>query len=132
MTDLRSALLAELDKRIEACRVVEVHSPGPWSVGMSPFYLYDANGKEVTEDQFIFGPTKRHIAAHDPTRMLALYEWLRIEVAKHHAVRSVLWNPPPGCWRCAQDQHGLLAENDSCLFVAALAAALDVRVAVKP
>lgn len=85
MTDLRAALLTELDERIAGCRAVESYG-------------------------------------------LPLYEWLRGEVEKHHATRSVLWNPPPGRWVCAQDQHALLAENDACLFVAGLAAALGVRI----
>ena len=130
----REWVLAEIDRLVEGCRTA---TPGPWGwteesphgdggpdlyscsvtdpVPHSPRstpiprrvvagWGHDWWGTEVEP------PDQAHIAAHDPSRMAALWEWLRGEVEKHD---------DGGCTACES--------SSDCWFTPPLAAALGYR-----
>lgn len=122
----RDFLVAELDRRIGLCRAA---TPGPWSVDANAVRDEARTALALTypRRESPYDPTEHRanaafIAAHDPTSLAALYEWMRGEVG-HHALTPCR-TLSPGWFECRPCSLAGMTEDDTCVFVAGLASAL--------
>lgn len=118
----REWILVDLDRRIGLCRKAQAESPGPWMLDAEPVSnMLSIEAQPYGDDGLMAdvpatrGRTAEHIAAHDPTSLAALYEWMR-GVAQRHDIPGTRHTCP------ACGGHG--GNTATCPIVAGLASAL--------
>ena len=117
----REWVLADLDKRIALAKAA---TPGPWAANANGVHRPDGTCVATTHQETAESRRRdaRHIASHDPSRMVAVWEWLREQVRMHRPTERVHPNPGGPAW--TEQVCAACGDWWNCRFVASLAASL--------